>query len=362
MNVELSPHLLVRQFLKRQRHRKQAYRDWFDHVYARDWATGNPKGQQIHSMSLEYLDQLRNAGATDLRQAGSPAKLKLRSASGFDVSGFALWPIALGTSPGEVDEAFSEQALMIVRLGASFTSKKVAAHEAPLAMGLTRHAIERMMERGALSSDIDADLHKAAPHLLGDIALALAFSIAKTAEGEPHWAGTAFVPFAGGMVIVTNRMMTSGRLNQDFGWRFNFTKRRYTWCYLKPDLMLDSPDRSMEMGGCAQLSTWFVTTFVARNQLYPDQRAYLDAFSAWRNAMSERDRYLAIRIQTDPDFRFDEKKHRMRDFPDDDDTVDRLRYMLTSSAFPMHEREAFAFLIEAGTGTRAFQRLHRAPA
>ena len=355
MEIEFPPHIAVNRLLRRQRERKRAFRDWFDEVFERDWRDGRPKGPALRDFARAYEATLAEAGAFDLRTQGSPDRLLLKAAKGFEVEGKVLWPIGLGQDAQEVDSAYAEDALLISRVGASIASNKVRAHEAPLSLCLTKHALVRLIEREGVDGDLEQSLAAALPGFIEDAALALALGIAKVVdEGEEEWSRTAFVPLGSGIVVLTNRIVAADRHNQDLGWRFDYIKRKYTGGYVKPELLQPF---SHVAAGYMGVGMWFATTFLSREQLTGPQARYADTFSSFAAGASRRLKDTAFAVQFDPDYVDRQQRSEAALAGIDEETYGLLRNAVEGQAFKAHKRDGFAFLIEADTSSKAFRSL-----
>ncbi len=350
MSIQVPAHIAVTRFFRRQRERKQAFRDWFDEVYERDWSVSRPKGSGLRDFALGYEDAVAEAGVYDRRVEGDPERLLGRTVKGVEYEGKVLWPLGLGQAFRQPDSAYAEDALLISRVGASVTSKKVTAYEAPLSLCITKHALVRMLERHGIAGDLEDGLRASLPMLLENTSLALALGIVKVVEEGEDWSRTAFIPFAGGLLVVTNRIIVAERHAQDLGWRFNFNRRKYSWGYLKKELLqpIQAPNR-------VGLGMWFVTTFLSQDQLTNSQIEYEDIFSAFAANAPQRLKDMAFAVQFDPDHLDRPSKTQAALTGIDEEAYTRLRLSVASATFKAHPREGIAFLIEADTSTRAFR-------
>lgn len=350
IDLNLSPHIVVNAWLREQRKRKQAYRDWFDMVYERDWKLGPVKGVGLQRLASDYQEQLAAAHAFGIKQQGEAARLLLKSDKGFQLRAHTLWPLNVGQDVN-TPEAYTEDAISLVRVGAEFAPKKVAAHEAPLNFYVTRHALERLIERQALPGDLHTELAMLVPKLANDAAALLFFGIVNANEDEADWARTAYIPCRGGIVVLTNRLVAAPRYAEDIGWRVNFNKNNYSQGYLKKDLLVadHKQERSPDL---LMISIWFVTTFFASNQLSPKQTRYYEEARVFIDNLPAAAAKRAFEVQFDPDYIY----RPSRSVPGEDmidlDTAHSLREQASNNLFKQHPRHPISFLVDPNISTK----------
>lgn len=351
MQIDLPPVISVKRFLREQRARKKALRSWCEAAFAGHYAAGRLKGQRLRQFAQDYGDQLKAAGAFDLEAENTPDLLLIKTARSYSARGTVLWPVGLATNTASVADAYSEEAIMLVGTGMSFHPTKVIVHEAPFWVCLTRHCLERLVERYGVAGDLAANLPSACSTLLDRAGLALAHGIAiEVDEGE--WSRTAFVPHSGGLLVLTNRLVAAPRYYEDLGFKFNFVTQRYSDTYIKRGLLAPAADTP---AGGACISTWVATTYLAPEQLSPAQRTYANRFEEWAKLKTRCDKRLAVQVQFDPDFTYRPERQAAHFDEEGERTVRALQQSLQGVSFKPHPRAPVSYLIEPDMDSRGYQ-------
>lgn len=331
--------------------RKKAYRAWFEIVFAEPRGRERLRGEALRQFALAFDAQLEAAGAFDLRAEGTPETLLLKTSRSYSSRGTVLWPVGLATKMPDIADGYSEEALMLVRTGMSFHPAKVVLHEAPFWLCLTRHCLERLIERDGVGDDLPVDLPPAWSVLRNRAGLALANGIAiEVDDGE--WSRTAFVPHQGGLFVLTNRLVAGPTFYDDLGFKFNLTKRHSSNTYIKRGLV--APAYLNPKGGVC-VSTWVATTYLAQDQLSAGQRKYVNQFEEWVALQTEADTRLAVQMQFDPDFTFIPSRHLAHSSVGVEQLLEKLRRSVESPAFKPHARVPVGYLIEPDMDSRAYR-------
>lgn len=302
MNVELPPHIIVRQLLRQQTTRKREFTSWLSAAFDAEWATDRPKGDALIRFVTGYQNQLSSAGNFAESEIGSADRLKLRSASEYRTRSYILWPITLGQFL-EVDAAYTEQGLMLTQVGGHFTPTKAMIYDGPTFFVWTEHALRRFCERDPAGQDIATVLTDAGLQLARSTALAVALRITK-GETEENFNQTCWLPFNDGLVVLTKRSVTAHRSTQQLGWKFNLAKKSFSNIFVKPasinPVMVRSDQGEHRNQDLISVTSWFVTTYIGLHQLSPLQRAYRDTFENFEAAVGESAKDRLFKLGFDP--------------------------------------------------------------
>lgn len=354
-DITLPPHIAVKAWLREQRKVKANYRDWFDDVNETQWRNGKFVGPNLPEFAENYEKILRLSAAFSIKKEGDIGCLRLKAAKSYGISGVVLWPITIGVKRETPTSSFAEEAVLLSRVGMEFSRAKVVGHEAPLNVCVTRHALERMVERGALHDHIAMSISRACEGISRDLAVILALGVVDERGQEGDWGRTAYVPYNDGALVVTNRLVAGPLYAQDFGWKYNFNKRKYSWSYLKKDLLVKDPRETVGLKNGAMVSTWFVTTFLSSQQLDLRQKAYCERLRAWLDRVPGKLTDWAFAVQFDPDFVLRPDCAVPEDDKVDPEELAKLRQIVTLPVFKSHPREPTADLLDTDTDNRTFR-------
>ncbi|MBB3909724.1 hypothetical protein [Sphingomonas desiccabilis] len=281
MEVSVPSHYVVRQLLRDQKRRKDAYRSWFDRAYEDSWKSRQPmpkpSAAKLITFAKNFVAQFEEANAFNRRDTGSIERLRLKAEAGFSTDAHVLWPVTFGLNRLNPDPVYAEQALMLVRTGAKITRNKVSVYEAPLCFCWTKHALERICERTSIGNNLLPVLTALSSESIRRLALLLGHGLQKRTVDPLNPGITAWMPFLDGMAVFTHRLVAAPNYALDVGWKFSFTRQRFSQTYLKKDLLLPRTADSCRGDNQLVAAVWFMTTFVGRHQLSSDQLKYISA-------------------------------------------------------------------------------------
>ncbi|RXD02511.1 hypothetical protein EQZ23_17985 [Sphingomonas sp. UV9] len=293
MNVDLPPVIVVRQLLRQQLQRRVHFVRSIQSIYDRDWATHGGQGYdrrgRIKSLAAAYENLLTDVGVFDLERRGSADRLKLKAETTFSVKGHVLWPITFGRNTTSTDPAFTEQSLMIARIGATFSHKKAAIFEAPICFFWTRHALERLCQRENFGNNLEVQLTQSTSVIVRALSVAISFGLTKLNAELGHGSRAAWIPYKRGLIFITERATWSHKTSVQFGWRFNFIKDELSNNFLQRSRIIPIFAGTESARGAAGSSvqecshllgvvSWGVATFVDAAQLSTVQLSYRNSF------------------------------------------------------------------------------------
>jgi hypothetical protein len=242
MDVDLPPVIVVRQMLRRQQQRKDNLHAWIQQAYNDGWVEGRAqsrsRSQRIRLLADGFDREMKAAGAFNILSSGSHDRLRLNSPKGLSIRGHFLWPVKFGRNITVEDPVYTEQHLMLVQMGGSFTPTKASIYEVPLLFSWSRHALERLSERSNVGNNLQDKLFSTSIELARTFAIMKAFDLTK---GDPDLDAsslTMWLPYCDGLVIVTRQAAASHRDSRELGWKINFSKRRVVRNILRESRLL----------------------------------------------------------------------------------------------------------------------------
>ena len=307
-NVDLPPVIAVRRLLRSQQQRRDAYRSWVNLTSRSESGRGaRSRRERITGIAQSYLQEFERAGVLHARVFGSLERLKLKSERGLRLQGYVLWPVTFGRQANTSEPAFTEHALMLVQTGGQFSSSKASVYEAPVFFGWTRHALERLCERDSLGADLAVVLGTSTLGIIKALSLARAFNLIKADAHGGLMSETAWVPFRGGLLVLTARVAAADRSVRELGWKFSFTKGHFSTTLIKQSNIVPAMIRDGSGGAyrdrsliCTQ--SWFVSTYVANRQLSVEQLRYANLFDELQDQVHERAKSQMFSLYYDPMF------------------------------------------------------------
>jgi hypothetical protein len=139
-----------------------------------------------------------------------------------------------------------------------------------------------------------------------DVAVAATHDLFKVYDKGDAWGQTAWVPYRNGLLILTGRYIAAPTTSHEVGWRFSFIKQNFTNVYIKKDL-LQGDGASPAVAGRLIAASWFVTTFIGKDQLSETQRRYSAAFEHLLASLPPERCTAAYRSWFDPDLVYREE-------------------------------------------------------
>jgi len=371
MDVDLPPAIVVRRLLRQQRHRRAHFVRSIQAIYDRDWATQGGQGYdrrgRIRLLATAYDQQLVDAGAFEVARLGSAERLKLKAETAFSIQGNVLWPITFGRNTTSTDPAFTEQSLMVVRVGGNFSHKKASIFEAPLCIFWTRHAMERLCQRAPIGNDLGGELVRSALPIAKALSVAITFKFTRPSETVDRTGSTVWLPYRHGLLIVTERATFSYKNSAQFGWRFNFIKNELTNNYVRrakvsPILVRSKVDELSEdyeeavAPDLLSVASWGVATFVGESQLSSQQTSYRDRFDRVMGAFNGEVADKLFKLNFDPEFALDgihiDDKNFTKSLMEEIDTI---RNVIGSDSFQVQTGSQLNHVLESDMSSSQYR-------
>lgn len=363
MDVDFPPTIVVRRLLRQQRQRRAHFVRSIQAIYNRDWATqgghGYDRRGRIRLLAAAYDQQLVDAGAFEVARIGSAERLKLKADIAFSIQGNVLWPITFGRNTTSTDPAFTEQGLMVVRIGGVFSQKKASIFEAPLCILWTRHAMERLCERAPIGNDLEGELVRAAFPIAKALSVAITFKLMRYSESVDRTGSTVWLPYRHGILIVTERATFSHKNSAQFGWRFNFIKNELMNNYVsrakvspifvrsKVDDLSEDYEEAVAQD-LLSVASWGVATFVGESQLSSEQISYRDRFDRVMGAFNGEVADKLFKLNFDPEFIMDGIHIDDENLPEGlMEEVDSIRNVIGSDSFQIQTGSQLNHVLES---------------
>lgn len=290
------------------------------------------------------------AGAFAAERNAPIARLKVKTTKPYEFSAFVLFPMTMAQPVNDGSLGHTQDLMMLNRVGTSIAMNKVIAHQSPLGLCFSKHALERFCEREENSADVESLMVSNALSIAQRLTLLQVFDVVKIAsahgEGESV---SAFVPFLGGMMIFSSHYLSGMEYDENLGWKFNFIKSRYSYRYLKPELVLP---KSTIRDGITTYRAWYAATYIGAEQLSPAQRDYVRAVDRLFASASQATFETAFKIQLDPDTVYRADRYRGLASDIDHAALSSAFALLDGPAFQVPDRVPAGLLVEDRTSTQ----------
>lgn len=342
--------IYVERFFREGWQRKQALRSNIDEIYATCWqGKPRPNVAGLIDFAAMYERAVTEAGAFAAERNAPIERLKVKTTKPYEFSAFVLFPITVAQPIHDGSLGHTQDFMMLNRVGTSIAINKVIAHQSPLGLYFSKHALERFCERGENSPDVESLVVSNAISIAQRLTLLQFSGVVKFASEQGDWgAVSAFVPFLGGMMIFSSHYLSGMGYDENLGWKFNFTKNRYSYRYLKPELIL--PETTIR-GGVTTYRTWYAATYVGSDQLSSAQRDYVRAVDRVFASTSQATFEATFKLQLDPDTVSRADRYAGLGSEIDPAALSSALALLDGPAFQVPDRVPAGLLVEDRTNT-----------
>ena len=355
MKVEPSYRVVTDRFFREQWKRKQTLRARIDEIWEQDWkGPSSYKGDLRHKFVADYREALEAAGAVEFDITGDLQRTRLNSAHTYTLSTYLLTPVSIGQRrDGESDDFYVEEMAMLMRAGARVSGKKASANHAPLCLLLSRHFLERGFERGAIETDMIAQLKCDVVQLSRKLAFALATGLVKTDFGEVG-GQSAFVPYGDGLAMFASKILAGASHDENFGWKHDFVRGKHTRAYVKKDLVKQiSKTKEARAEGKLFVQSWYAATFVSGAMLSKAQRRYVADFESVYGAVDVAEIDNCFDLWFNPDFVFRPDRQSGFDLtPELAKAFELLEESLGHEALKVHGKHPIMYFVPDGMDTK----------
>lgn len=361
MEVSLPPAIVVRQLFRQQERRKKTYQKWLDHAYEYIWKASKPTSEQLVSFSSDFQRQFAAAGAFDRYEQGAPERLRLKAQFGWALDAKVFWPVTFGLNFGSPAGAYVERMLMFTQIGSEVSRAKASTYAAPLCLSWTRHCLERLCKRRDITdpSCLEAELAQDTDNIAREIAVAATHGLIKNILTDDGQGSVAWVPYNHGILICSGRYFAAPNESQEMGFKFSFSKQRFTNVYVNEELFArDESGRRLFFNDKMLVVSWAISTFVSESQLTAVQKRYVNDFNAFFAALPPERIQLAYECWFNP-----ARKSRQADRSPGSlgQTVAELQERIVSHledpAFPIESRYPAMILLHEDMSNKEFQKI-----
>jgi hypothetical protein len=359
MDIELPPHIVVRQLFRKQRACKAMFMEWLNEAVKTEWAGQRPRRDSLARFAADLRAQMLDAGGFNLADRGSPQTLKLKTETAYKTHCQVLWPVSFGRNPGAVS-AYTEQGLMVSQLGGRISKNKTAIYVSPLLLCWTKHALERICERGGVETNLFEALTSSMSELENNLSIALAFGLAKKDESGDQWSRTAWIPYRKGLVVINCRAATASSLTRQMGWRLDLSKSIFSNLFVKKSKIVNVVDGDTGKDitqGRVSAEGWFVTTFISKVMMSSQQQSYHKEFEHLSDALPCEVAKDLRTMTFDPHYGLGTIEISDQLITDDvQEAVSKLKNMVASNSFIAETRPPMAHILDGEIDTAAYLR------
>lgn len=276
---------IIRSYLRRQdanqRTLRNEVRDSLFDEWKEAYARGKLKDPTLEVLSSGFEEHLQKSGGFSVTRK---AILPTRAAPfrhRHSVSAFLGAATTLGRNWWEAPEKASrEPALMIDFCKMDFMPKKALFGLGFTGLVLTRHVLERIYERTEVSTEaFERLLHDHLGEFVRGVALAEAAGLWLT--GERTFSRMTAVPYANGLMIVSNRILWGNVDDGEFGFRIAIPSGKMTSPFISRSTLIDSLEEGRYLPPAAQAGVLTCgITYLDLTSLRGEQQDYYYAFQA----------------------------------------------------------------------------------
>jgi hypothetical protein len=348
MKPQPSYRVVTDRLFREQWSRKKALRARIDEIWEKDWKTlPSGKGGSQAKFATDYEEALRAAGAFQFTESGDLNRTRLNATHTFKLRSYLLLPVTIGQRRDGESAFYTEEMAMLTRAGADISKRRVIAHQAPLCLLYSRHFLERLFDRGNVSADITTQLNEDAVEIARKLAFALSVGLAKT-EFSENGGQAAFVPYRAGLIIFASKVLAGRTSDENFGWKFDFTRQKYSRPYLKADLIKDAAKSAEARADNKMLvQSWYAATYVSDAMLSQAQRKFVSDFEAVYSGVKASEIDQAFQLLFDPDFKKRPDKCSFIELTDElQSAFDHVERSLENDSLRVHGKYPVMFIVD----------------
>lgn len=356
MKIDPSYRVVANSFFRKQWDRKRAFRSRIEAIWE-DWkGASTVKGDLRAKFAADFQAALEAAGGFEFAVSGELKRTRMNSNHIHRFSNYLLLPLSIGQRRDENSAPYVEEMVMLTRVGAQITGKKVIAYQAPLCLLLSRHFMERLFDRGAAEPDIGSQLQADTLTIARKLAFALSVRLAKTETGEDR-GQSAFIPYGDGLIVFVSKILAGLSTDENLGWKFDFAKQKHVPLYVKKDLIKDLA-RTSEARAEQRMfvHSWYAATYVGGSMLSSAQRKYAVDFEAVYDALDATDIDNSFDLWFNPDHVFRRDKPKWIELtPELAKAFEQVELSLGDDALRVHGKHPFMYILNDGSETNALR-------
>lgn len=280
MAYEVSPHSMVARYFREAASRYDVFAGWLrDSVVElrRDYLGKAPRQhREVFSNKLMEL----KAFALSTHQA--PPRAGASFLERYEASGLVLRPVTLvqATAGG----AYEEACLSLERAAGVFKRKKAEVSLCPLAILITKHALQRLCERATVHhEEIHQFISARTEVLVERLAVVAASNLAIVEVGEQGTVITSAIPWQNGMAVVSYRVVHCAAREFDLGFVIRIPKGGMQMPYINHAYLSKDKGKTIfaSIGKDQPAVFACVTTYLGASDLSEDQVEYCAHFRAF---------------------------------------------------------------------------------
>jgi hypothetical protein len=283
---------IIRGYLRRQDANQRALRDDVRDTLFDEWKAAYCRGK----LRDDALDRLSSGFEHHLRQSGGfsvyRSIVQPTRAAPFrhrhSVSAFLGAPMTLGRNWWHGPEKASrEPALMIDFCRMDFAPKRALFGLGFTGLVLTRHLLERIYERTEVSADaFEQLLHDHLDEFITGASLAEAAGL--WLAGDSTFSRMTAVPYANGVMIVSNRILWGSSDDGEFGFRVAVPSGKMTSPFINRSSLITQLPDGRHLSSTAQIGVLTCgITYLDFASLRDEQLDYYYAFQALKEAIGQ---------------------------------------------------------------------------